>query len=122
MSIDHQHWAERLAKALDDFIWLHSGGDGRDLNVIYRDALNLMSQYRQECGSPIELVQPRVPLKTLIELAAKQAVLEDRDQYQAILEIVAERSRDVERFIRGDTRIYEDIKEWLEYEASLEIT
>jgi hypothetical protein len=74
-------WAIRLSGALDDFIWLHSGGNGRDLNIVYRNSLNLVCGFRKELGAaePLGLKVPESKPENQVESFCKEAGISDFD-------------------------------------------
>lgn len=114
--MDYQFHAKRLADLVEEFIWCHSGGDdGRALPAIYSAAIEALEAYRKD-ASP-----QRVKLKTLMRLAEQQARTEGKDSYAEMLKAIAYRSKDCYEHMDDDREVYQDIKEWLEYEAGLEI-
>ena len=60
-------------------------------------------------------------LKSLLKLAYDEALRNGEDPYAEILKTVAGRTKDCIKHFTDDQDVYEDIKDWLEYEASLEL-
>jgi hypothetical protein len=115
-SVDYKCHAEKLANAVETFIWLHSGdSDGCLLPEICQQGIEALESYNKAVGSKF------VTLKALMQLAEEQARAEGSDVYAAMLKAIATRSKDCYEHMDDDREIYLDIKEWLEYEASLEV-
>lgn len=84
-----------------------------DLEHRARAARALLESYRRPGAETLSL-------KEVIRDAYARALCDGVDPAARALQAIAARARDVENHIEDDTSIYQDIKAWLLYEASLE--
>lgn len=107
--MDSYDWATRFCGLLERVIKFGTNQDLRD------ECQNAILIYR----AGLDPLQSKVPLKMLIEAAAKQADADGRDPYGAILQAIAGRTGDCVEYFTDDQLITQDIRDWLETEAGL---
>lgn len=112
---DHKFWAHTFASIVEEFIWIHSGSDnGGDLNAVFREALNAMTAYKKQATRT-----QRPSLKESIRSAHELAIINQLDPWTLVLKTIAERADDWTLHATDDNETTQDIKDWLNYEASL---
>jgi hypothetical protein len=84
-----------------------------DLEYRASAARTLLESYRHPGGETLSL-------KEVVKDAYARALCDGADPGARTLQAIAARARDVEDHIEDDTTIYQDVKAWLLYEASLE--
>lgn len=84
-----------------------------DLEYRARAARALLESYRCPGSEALSL-------KEVIRDAYARALCDGVDPAARALQAIAARAQDVEDHIEDDTTIYQDVKAWLLYEASLE--
>jgi hypothetical protein len=109
-----QH-AEVLAEALERWIaWAATPKSAYHANLLAQHSTQVVEAYRRDVGPS------KINLKSLMALCYDEAVKNDDDPFEAILRLIAGRTKDCYDHMDDDREIYQDIKEWLEYEATLE--
>lgn len=110
---DYRYWAEKFSAITEEFIWIHSGSsNGNDLNHVYREAINAMSDFRKDIRDVRD-----VPLKESIGLAYELAINNGLDPWEIVLRTIALRAEDWERHCSEDKEVTDDIRAWLNHEA-----
>lgn len=100
-------WAQRFAEILERniaYLPIEQFSPANDLLRLYR--------------SGITPLQGEVSLRDLIEAAASNANAEGKDPYREILRAIASRSHQWVNHVDAERSVDDDIKAWLEYEAS----
>lgn len=113
---DYQYWAEKFASITEEFVWIHSGSsNGNDLNLVYREALNAMSDFRKAARDVRDVRD--VPLKESVRLAYELAIDNGLDPWAIILRTIAVRAEDWAQHCSEDREVTDDIRTWLNHEA-----
>lgn len=105
---------------MKEFDWAQQFADILDRNIAYlpiqefQKANDLLRLYR----SDITPLQGEIPLRDLIEATFSAAAAEGEDPYAAILRTIAQRAHGWEAHSSDDASTTEDIRHWLECEAS----
>jgi hypothetical protein len=84
-----------------------------DLESRARAARALLESYRLPGKTELSL-------KEVVRDAYARALCDGADPATRALQAIANRARDVENHLEDDTAIYQDVKAWLLYEASLQ--
>jgi hypothetical protein len=108
-----QH-AEALAEILETWVQWSSKVPNFHAGLLSQQSVSVLEAYRRDVGPS------RINLKSLMALCYEEAVKNNEDPFEAILRLIAGRSKDCYDHMDDDREIYQDIKEWLEYEATLE--
>ena len=112
---DHAYYCERFAEILQSLLasdeYFHYEANVQTKNT----ARALLTQY--EAFEASLVCKPS--LKKAVERAITDAIIDGKDSTAAILQTIASRAEDVQYHLQDDTRIYEDIRDWLLYEAGL---
>lgn len=115
--IDYRYWAEKFSAITEEFIWIHSGSsNGNDLNLVYREALNAMSDFRRDVKNVNYF-----PLKESIKRAHELAIKNGLDPWSVVLRTIAERADEWTLHSSDDRDVTSDISAWLNHEAAIEI-
>lgn len=100
-------WAQRFAEILE-----------RNIAYLPVQQFSLANDLLQLYRSGITPLQGEVSLRDLVEAAASTANAEGKDPYRAILRAIASRSYQWVDHADDSRPIQDDIKNWLEHEAS----
>jgi hypothetical protein len=114
--IDYEKFAKQFAELTEEFIWIHSGSSNSgDLNKVFRDALNTITAYKKSIKQ--SELNTDESLKRAMIKACNDSAVANTDPWSAMLLAIAERADDWTRYIKEDTDVTEDIREWLSSEA-----
>lgn len=118
-SPDYKYWAEKFASLTEEFIWIHSGSsNGNDLNLVYREALNAMSDFRKDVRDARDA--SFLPLKESVKRAYELAIENGLDPGSVILRTIAERADEWSLHCSEDREVTDDIRAWLNHEAAID--
>lgn len=114
--VNYEKHADALAEALQEFVWIHSGSDsGLGLQYAFKAALRALMEYRKEAEAVSEK-----PLKRVLQDAYWEAApdIQIADPWTAVLEALADRAKDWEKYASESGSTTDDIRDWLRAEAA----
>jgi hypothetical protein len=110
--VDFRTHAEKACGLLEEWLWIFTGADdSSDTSSLVQRTLEAIESFRQESGPS------KFNLRSLVNLAIKEAQKNHEDPGAAVLTVIAGRTENCNDHFTDDQHIYEDIADWLTWEA-----
>jgi hypothetical protein len=109
---DFRSHAEKACGLLEEWLWFFTGADdSSDTSSLVQRTIDVTTCFQQESGPS------KFNLRSLVNLAIKEAAKNHEDPAAAVLKVIAERTESCNDHFTDDQHIYQDIADWLAWEA-----